>query len=992
MISLITLLALAQVAPATSPVLKQSKTVMSAPLHTSGLWPACAVPRPALEEQSPVPFDSSTLALYRANESGDEDPLIDLTGNFTAPPDYGTTAVPGYVNGARSGYFGAWDGSMDPSRWMGTDLTIEAWVQMSWEMGSSNDVVYVGGFQFGFSGNLDYLYVSWPTDSDWNTYAYFYSEWSMPVYEGWHHIAMVYKHVGGGLYEVEFYINGISQTVYSYGNEQEPAFVVADPNEFWVGNYRYSFDDIRVSAVARSPQEIMATYLTATPSPLPPMASLAPGCVLECGVGPTPQGLYTVCSYGYEPPSTQSPVPMNSNAILQSTPWFEYGFVPSMQSGQYGGLYLDTVDADLFASLWEGDHTVIVVGAPSNKDAVSQALFTHGDSGQSGLHMFHQTSSNFQCVYGLGGGNNRTVSVAANLNRRWSVATCRKSGNNYTARVNGASTTVNTTDKALNPAMPMWFGKYYNNNYGMGGPLAKIRIYNYALSNDELARLEFLASGAVAGERNITTTRVSQAWLPPDNAPENVLLYSELLNHPIWAASGNDVPLSDRTPNAAPDTTGNMTLTAINFTGNKLVAQSAVWTVPNSPVTLSCEMSAPSPRTVYLNGGFGSCSFEVGSTPVRYACTKQTHSNSVVQVTMTIQPTVSGVVNVGRCLYAGGSNPGYVKTENQPRHRTKFVEAVGDNVARINQNYGLLSFEGRTSYWTNSLDLSAASWSGCTGTRVTNVASGPFSRFNGGPEVDTFGESDPAASCGLFVGTSLMANGGYTLSCYARKNTTDQLRMRINTNGTGMVDCLHTLTNDFDRYTCSTTISGATAGITPSLWIGGGPSGVGTVDISQCQFEQAASAGPPIVCGASACGTVADNPVVGTAGWPVAQGEIELEYTPMVSAGGNRALFDARVGTTDGYVGYINSGNSLVWQRGGVALSSAVLTWTQGTTYRIRFKWGGGVASAWRDGVLVFGPASITAPTALNATASVGNNLAGTTPANGYIKLLKVSQ
>lgn len=104
--------------------------------------------------------------------------------------------------------------------------------------------------------------------------------------------------------------------------------------------------------------------------------------------------------------------------------------------------------------------------------------------------------------------------------------------------------------------------------------------------------------------------------------------------------------------------------------------------------------------------------------------------------------------------------------------------------------------------------------------------------------------------------------------------------------------------------------------------------------------------------------TNADSITMSSAALPTTKGRLEVDVTPLWSTVTAAYVLDTRSGVgASGIALYVET-TSLKFQINALtALASAALTWTPGTTYRLKVVWGNGNVSVYRDGTSV---ASIT--------------------------------
>lgn len=150
--------------------------------------------------------------------------------------------------------------------------------------------------------------------------------------------------------------------------------------------------------------------------------------------------------------------------------------------------------------------------------------------------------------------------------------------------------------------------------------------------------------------------------------------------------------------------------------------------------------------------------------------------------------------------------------------------------------------------------------------------------------------------------------------------------------------------------------------------------------------------------------TAADVHTVPSAGFPVASGEVRLQYAPIdASPGVARFLLSAEQFGVAGWSVYLGSTNNIIFivangSGGSVSFASPVLAWvgcdpssTTCVPYDIRVRWGGGSTHMWRDGALVYEGTGQMPLGPLPANAAIGGRSpTGSSPANGQIRLVRV--
>lgn len=579
-----------------------------------------------------------------------------------------------------------------------------------------------------------------------------------------------------------------------------------------------------------------------------PLCAADPGCVLDCGVGVYDGTEEWQC---VDSSGAQVAVTQGTGTTYEGTSFYR-SFVDS-QVKAVGPLadakapYIDaaTAQALLGTGFWAGEHTVLLAGRPLSTPT-NTVQFSHGRFNETGFYMEGPTS---KCTYSSTGAYQspaQAIAIAGN----WLVRSCRRSSSTYTTRANGSQGSVAVAVTAADPAFEnMYFGRYRDTGYSSGF-LARVRIYDRALSDAELATREAL----------------------------------------FWGFHGE-----------------------------------------------------------------GSSGTFAGTTDRNSAA-------------------------------------GFIGDDG-------FFAMVGDDAPRVSSK-GVLGYGAQTNHQPNSLDTSAVAKvgtpTGCvTGTPTDcNIASGPFSRYAGGPEVDRVGDDDPTSFEGLYYSVATTAGEQVTLTCTLASGTGSSPRITYS----GVKDCDFATTATFATFSCSGPSPGAAAEfqLRPA-----GPlaSDVGDILISECQLEKASHAGPPVPCGASACSTVADAHTLPITDWPTTSGEVEFLYTPFASSIVNTRFLMSESGSQVWYVGG-NSGGVLAFvytDAAGVACAApaATPTWTPHQQYALKVRWSATSAELYRatvtDGVVgSYGAALSTATptcswTGFPSTVAVGSRPNATLNAQGFV-------
>lgn len=172
-----------------------------------------------------------------------------------------------------------------------------------------------------------------------------------------------------------------------------------------------------------------------------------------------------------------------------------------------------------------------------------------------------------------------------------------------------------------------------------------------------------------------------------------------------------------------------------------------------------------------------------------------------------------------------------------------------------------------------------------------------------------------------------------------------------------------------------------------------------TVYLWGAQYETGSFASSYIATAGTTATRVVDTASVSTSNFPIAAGTVEFDAVP--SWGGTpaatRVLFDTRkaAATDDGVVAYIDTSrqlNFLVDGASATTITSAALTWTAGTRYRVCAIWGHGNLYLYRDEVLVASNTTGTRPMPAqhSGTCWLGSDYSGANQFYGHISNFSV--
>lgn len=136
-----------------------------------------------------------------------------------------------------------------------------------------------------------------------------------------------------------------------------------------------------------------------------------------------------------------------------------------------------TADGEL-TTFFGSDHTIVAAGYGTTK---TNATFQHWLGYSDGTHIFYARGDNgdrFGCAYSNGAAS-AIANVAGLPIDGWAVASCRKSGTTYTARVNGTDQAVTDSDTTgtHNNGTVLYLGTRTPATLPLRGPLAFVALY-----------------------------------------------------------------------------------------------------------------------------------------------------------------------------------------------------------------------------------------------------------------------------------------------------------------------------------------------------------------------------------------------------------------------------------------------------------------------------------------------------------------------------------
>jgi hypothetical protein len=243
--------------------------------------------------------------------------------------------------------------------------------------------------------------------------------------------------------------------------------------------------------------------------------------------------------------------------------------------------------------------------------------------------------------------------------------------------------------------------------------------------------------------------------------------------------------------------------------------------------------------------------------------------------------------------------------------------------------------------------------------------------------------------------TTVGAVGFVTLWAWTPSGTQDfDVVMRDTTAGVDRGSCALTATTTVTRHKCY--ISGLTAANNHVTRIyPGGAAGTGTIIAWGHQYSAQAgyiASDVPwpyclsVTSAATCSGDLYSSP---STGFPVSAGVLAFDFASEEPQGlptGGRTLVDTRISASDsGYTLSLGTNGSIntSWRLGAssTSVNSGALSWTVGTSYRVRVVWGSGNVYVYRDGTLIASntTGTVQVPDAINANVYFGANFTGTT-------------
>jgi len=287
---------------------------------------------------------------------------------------------------------------------------------------------------------------------------------------------------------------------------------------------------------------------------------------------------------------------------------------------------------------------------------------------------------------------------------------------------------------------------------------------------------------------------------------------------------------------------------------------------------------------------------------------------------------------------------------------------------------GLESWEANTTFLSWGAELDRSSWRAVDGATLTKQDG--FYRISG---VDALSRVLQSI---VFAGP-----GDWTLSCIMRTAGSQNPRLRIYQEGaSGGGFCNLDSSDAFSTYSCTQTITGPPTQMSIHVY-----SGIGHIDVQGCWLTRTSTPGRACWGGEAYFTCDVDLHTISAEGWPTEAGEVSLVYTPGQVESVPRYLISAsEIGIKgwDFLVSFDDTMTFFVHSEVPDFYSSDPLTW-EPRPYELRVRWGDGIVSFWRDGVLVGTRTMTQAPKGVPSTALIGS-AGGVLNANGSISSLRV--
>jgi hypothetical protein len=494
---------------------------------------------------------------------------------------------------------------------------------------------------------------------------------------------------------------------------------------------------------------------------------------------------------------------------------------PKIEAATATALGLDRV--------WTGDYTAVAYGLPTKDVSNFPRFFGHGAWAASGAWM-EIAGGYFACTE-MRAGVGFTQSVTATPIGERGIAACRKAGSALTARIGGVTSTGTVTGPVVAPNVPLYFGTYASESAVLGGPLDAVLIYDCALTDDSLARLEASIVGTRASDgRPVTTTRAGPAWVrdstgAPQKLGDNAAAVEPVMQGP--RAAINYVQNSAR-----PDLWNKDTGVAVDCSGADgcVVDHKAWgWVVPGGlsnsyagPLSITCELKAGTSNYVGVNVDSAGMTpalerwFTLTNTWARYTLSGVTTPATWGSVAYLKGPGTPGNYYVRQCQIEPSPYP----TERLDCGATACIRGTpGQGDVQARNHWRWYADPARwTDHYTPTMGATLATAEGPAREIIDDDATAWEGKYSGG--------------------TTVTATGKWTLTCEVRAGTVNTALLQFVTNGTSSQNCPITgLTADFQRLSCTTTIGGAPTYTYGYVDVGNVAAVTGSIYARRCQLE-----------------------------------------------------------------------------------------------------------------------------------------------------------
>jgi hypothetical protein len=412
-----------------------------------------------------------------------------------------------------------------------------------------------------------------------------------------------------------------------------------------------------------------------------PAGSIAPGLVCTDGSVARPA---LTCVAGTDAWECRD----QNGAVVAVTP----GAGVVYEDGPWGRAMDGWAEIPAAPEVWAGtaDHTIVAVGRPSDAAVSNQErhLFADNTGTTAGLLAYYRADANgndFRCSYFTDAGR-VDAALLAQASRRgaWQIHTCRRAGDTFTARVNGATGTASSSGAVLStPAVYARIGSSPTTSM-LFGKEAWVFEFDCALTDASLARLEAQVYGSRASDgRPVTTTRPGTAWCGDHQLGDNAACVSAsglegegpALNHATNSTNPTLWVAHIGTPTiTGPTAEGWWTYTDDDPASRetKYIAQFAAGSATHVAYSATCDLApgtlAQARVSIAVTAGAGvvtggTCAHAL-TAPKRYSCTATVagaDATTIVRVIFeagTLAATDTGSVLVRQCQVETTATPG----------------------------------------------------------------------------------------------------------------------------------------------------------------------------------------------------------------------------------------------------------------------------------------------------------------------------------------------